>query len=141
MEIIMRERHLRVMKNAIAERAEEGGNPGRPSKRAFRVATVVCCVELGDTKALEFWIGRVRENAATDPIGDDEAIIEAAEYILEKWKDVENVHGQGALTNYRHRLNHSPAEHIGLAEIENAKRFQATRLYDITDRTWALEYC
>lgn len=137
----MRERHLRVMKNAIAERAEEVRNPGRPSKRAFRVATVVCCVELGDTKALEFWIDRVRNNIASDPVGDDEAIIEAAEYILAKWKEVEDIHGEGALLNYKHLLNHSPAQHIGLEKIETAKRFQMTRPRDVTDRNWSLEYC
>ncbi|WP_413711854.1 hypothetical protein [Rhizobium sp. Rhizsp82] len=80
----------------------------------------------------------MRQSEDIDLSGDDEAIIQAAEYILERWKEIENVHGKGCLTNYRHRLNHSPAKHIGLEEIENAKRFQEN---SIMDRTWALGYC
>ncbi|MDO1582455.1 hypothetical protein [Rhizobium oryzicola] len=139
--ITMREKHLSVMRNAIADRVTELEHPSMPSKRAFRVGTVVCCVELGDTKGLEFWIDRVRNSIASDPIGEDAAIIEAAEYILEKWKEIENIHGEGALLNYKHLLNHSPAQHIGLEKIEAAKRFQITRPRDFKDRNWSLEYC
>jgi hypothetical protein len=134
--------YLSVLKAAITERTEKAKDPDWQwtSEVPFRVSIAFSCVERGDSKGLSTWLQRIDENLTTDPTGEYEAAVVGARLLLNKWQQLEAIHGDGALLDYEYWLESSPAEIVGLERIANATRFQAFKDRVAGDPLWALQF-
>lgn len=98
------------------------------SSDPIEIDIAMCCVVLGDVSALGRWINHLEDAIKVSSSAESEQLVTALKYLYSRWNEFESKAGNGALLDYRHCLQGSPAKVIGQDRIDNAQRFQITRL-------------